>query len=131
MKKKLLALILSVVLLVSLLVPVLASSAEETYNAKIGLSDQIGTQTIKGVKYLTIPVVIENDTELVAVRYYVISKDGLAPYSFQVGDFKGSYEDDFGDLKEIAFEADVNNKEQADRLRILQTASTNAYGITT
>ncbi len=131
MKKNLLAIVLSVVMLALLMMPVLVSSAEENYDAKIGLSDQISIATIKNVKYLSIPVEIENNTELVVARYYVISKDGLGCFSFQGGDFKGSYEDDFGNVKEIAFEPDVNNTEAADRLKILQTASTNQYGITT
>ena len=132
MKKKLLAMLLSVVMLVSLLVPVLAISAEGTPDAKIALGENIGTQVIKNVKYLTIPVVItENTAELVGLRYQVISAEGLTPYSFLIGDFVGEYEDDFGNPKSITFEATVNNKEYTDRLQILHAVSTNDYGITT
>ena len=130
MKKKLLALVLSVVMLVSLLVPVIVSSAEGNPVAKIGLGE-VAVQELKGVKYLTIPVVIaENSAELIGLRYQVISVNGVAPYNFRIGDYKGSYEDDFGDVYDITFEA-TTNKEMADRLQILHAGSSNEYGYTT
>ncbi|MBE6739106.1 MAG: hypothetical protein E7565_02170 [Ruminococcaceae bacterium] len=128
MKKKLLAMILSVVMLVALLVPAFAINAEDAV-AKVGLG-AVEIQELKGVKYVTFPVVIaENSAEMVAIRYLVISDDGLTPYNFRAGDeFAGTWEDDFGDVYDIEFGATVN-KNFADRLQVLHSASKDFAGV--
>ncbi len=128
MKKKLFALVLSVVMLVSLLVPVLVSSAEETYDAKIGLGE-VAIQELQGVKYLTIPVLIENNTEIVGLRYYVTSEENVTPFNFRAGSFKEVITDPFGDEKTNSFGITPNTLENG--FFVLHAASEDAYGITT
>ena len=98
MKKKLLALVLSVVMLAAVLVPVLAASAEGP-TLKISL----GTPTLterNDVKVIAIPVLMsENTGELFALRYQVLASEGVETYydealydeGFDLGDVSQKY----------------------------------------
>ena len=94
MKKKLLAVILSVAMLVALLVPVLAISATGNHKLTIGLGTP--TLTEKGGKSVVkVPVnITENDGSVYVLRYQVISTSGLVPSSTSKGDFVGMTEDE-------------------------------------
>lgn len=80
MKKKLLAVVLSVVMIAALIVPMMAISAEGEPTLGIGL----GTPTLgdrNDVDVIAVPVVLTANTgEMYAIRYQVVSTSGLDPY---------------------------------------------------
>ncbi len=98
MKKKLLALILSVVMLTALLVPVLVASA-----AAPTMKISLGTPTLtdrNGVKVIAVPVLVsDNTSELFTLRYQVLGSNGIETYydadlfdeGYDEGDFTQKY----------------------------------------
>ncbi len=81
MKKKLLAMILSVVMLTALLVPVLAASAAAP-TLGIGLGTPVLETKSNGDQVIVVPVKLTaNDGQLFALRYQVVSTSGLEPYT--------------------------------------------------
>ena len=90
MKKKLLAVVLSVVMIVALLVPMLAISADSNPTAKIGLSNIRKTTRI-GVDgnpsdVIAIDINISENTGYFFVGIYqLVSDDSLTPYSSKSG----------------------------------------------
>lgn len=101
MKKKLLAVVLSVVMLVALLVPMLAISADGPA-ATIYLGtpvilegrDYDGDEVAEAAKLLGVPVLISNNNdEFYTAIYQVLSENGLKPYFASFGEGDDYYED--------------------------------------
>lgn len=101
MKKKLLAVVLSVVMLVALMVPMFAISADGPA-ATIYLGtpvilegrDYDGDEVAEAAKLLGIPVMISNNNdEFFTAIYQVLSENGLKPYFASFGEGDDYYED--------------------------------------
>ena len=89
MKKKLLAIVLSVVMLASLLVPMFVISAADGPAATISLGTPVILEgrdfdedgVVEAEKLLGIPVLVsDNNDEFFTARYQVLSENGLNPY---------------------------------------------------
>lgn len=77
MKKKVLALLISVVMIASLLVPMMAAHADET---AVDVKFRIG-EVVEANGYLKVPVYVDylaDDADLFAIRFQILSDDNLA-----------------------------------------------------
>ena len=149
MKKKLLALVLSVVMLASLLVPMLViSAAGPTATISLGtpviVERDFDEDGVVEATILGIPVLVSNNTgEFYTARYQVLSENGLKPYFATFGEGDEAYDDegyDGGDFSRksgkntIEFSNTVSqNPEGTDKkgYKIVQDSNGGSKGITT
>ena len=100
MKKKILAIVLSVVMLAALLVPMFAISAEDNPTITLYLDDPY----VEG-NVLWVPVYMSgNSEEMCAIEYKLYSLEKLTPRKLKPGTVTDSYIDGWGEEIPITFE---------------------------
>lgn len=111
MKKKLLALVLSVVMIAALIVPMMAISADANPTVKLYLGDPVAEGS-----YIKVPVYISDNTaEMCAINYKVYSIDKLEPLDvIETGTIVDSFTDKLGRPQEISFKASGSAKTNPD-----------------
>ncbi|MBE6728954.1 MAG: hypothetical protein E7568_01825 [Ruminococcaceae bacterium] len=125
MKKKLLTIVLSVVMLASLLAPMLAISADEVPTITIGF----GTIEVSNGRLL-IPIVASDNTGLFyAASFDVKSENGINAIGGKDGTYKDEFIDEFGDPADVILETEA--RAHGDYVRFILLVNEGLQGIST